>query len=260
MREPDAGDAARVLVPALAGMLAAQVLGWVGAPGTAALAVLQASFLAAPFVAARASRLDPLAASGLVRLRPLQAALVLLASLASLWLLFGLNRLQTGLFRSLGYGKQVEIEEELLRSTLEITVGQHPLRTLLLFAVVPPICEEMFFRGILFRGIASRFGTAAALAGTTLLFSAVHSTLGQKGMMLFLGCYFGLLVHWTGSLWASVLAHAVNNGAVIVMTWTFGARLKDMPVPWGMTAISAVLFVLAMAGLALERRAPRSAS
>jgi len=257
MREPDAGDAARVLVLALAGMLAVQLLGWIGAPGTAALAVLQASFLAAPLVAARASRLDPLAASGLVRPRPLQVALVLLASLASLWLLFALARMQAEFFRSLGYGKQAEAEEELIRRTVS---GDHPrLLTLLLFAVVPPICEEMFFRGILFRGIASRFGPAVALAGTTLLFSSVHSTLGQKGMMLFLGCYFGLLVYWTGSLWTSMLAHAINNGAVIVTVWIFGTRLNDMPIPWTMVGISAVLFALATTGLAMEKRAARAA-
>jgi membrane protease YdiL (CAAX protease family) len=260
MREPDLRDAAWVLMLSLAGRLAVLLLSGMGAPDIAVIGVLQASFLAAPLVVARASRLDPLAANGLVRPRPLQVALVLLASLASLWLLFGLTRLQTELFRSLGYGKQAEVEEELLRRTIEITPAQYPLRTLLVFAVIPPICEEMFFRGILFRGIASRFGAAAALAGTTLLFSAVHSTLGQKGMMLFLGCYFGLLVYWTGSLWTSMLAHAVNNGAVIVMTWTYGTRLIDMPIPWGMTAISAVLFVLATTGLALDKRAPRAAT
>jgi membrane protease YdiL (CAAX protease family) len=116
----------------------------------------------------------------------------------------------------------------------------------------------MLFRGLLFRGIASRFGPLAALGATTILFSAVHSTLAQKGMMLFLGCYFGLLVHWTGSLWASVLAHAINNAAVIVTIWIFGTRLNEMPIPWPMVASSAVLFSLATTGLVLEKRAARA--
>jgi membrane protease YdiL (CAAX protease family) len=254
MREPDARDAAWVLVVALAGLLAARILVAVKVPGAAAIAVLQASFLAAPFVVARASRLNPWSAGGFVRLRPGPAALVLLASAASLWLLFGLARLQTDFFRMVGYEKQAEAEEELIRRSLEITADQHPIQTLILFALIPPLCEETFFRGILFRGLASRFGTGVALAATTLLFSSVHQTLGQKGMMLVLGCYFGVLVSLTGSLWASILAHAVNNAAVIVMTWTFGARLKDLPVPWWMTAVSALLFGLAMTGLVLDRR------
>ena len=127
----------------------------------------------------------------------------------------------------------------------------------LLFSILPPICEETFFRGLLFRGVRSRFGPGVALAATSILFSAVHQTLVQKGMMLFLGCYFGLLVHLTGSLWASILAHAVNNFAVIVVTWKFGTALKDMPLPWWMLGLSAIVFSLATAALALDRR-PRA--
>ena len=67
-------------------------------------------------------------------------------------------------------------------------------------------------------------------------------------------------MYWTGSLWASVLAHAINNAAVVVSVWVFGARLKDMPIQWEMTAISAVLFALATTGLALNKRAPRGAA
>jgi membrane protease YdiL (CAAX protease family) len=254
MREPDARDAAWVLVLALTGLLLASLLVLGRLPGAVALALMQGSFLAAPLLVARAGRMDPLAASGLVPLRRKQAVLVLMASVASLWLLFGLTKVEIELLRIAGYAKQAEAEKEMIRHSLEIG-RDHPLRTLLVFAVVPPICEEMFFRGILFRGIASRFGAGVALVASTLLFSSVHQTLSQKGMMLVVGGFFGLLVHLSGSLWSSILAHAINNTAVIVMVWMFGTGLDDLPIPWWMTAVSALLFGLAMTGLVLERRA-----
>lgn len=254
MREPDARDAAWVLALALAGVLVAGLLVQVQVAGPVALGVLQGAFLGAPLVVSRAARLDPRSASGLVRLGWKQGVLVLLASLGSLWLLFELARGETELFRLAGLQKQAEAEEELIRRSVEMGRA-HPLRSFLMFTVVPPICEEMFFRGILFRGIRSRFGPGLALLATTILFSSVHPTIGQQGMMLILGCYFGVLVQLTGSLWASILAHAVNNAAVVVMTWSFGGELKHLPAPWWILVISALLFGLAMTGLVLERRA-----
>jgi hypothetical protein len=47
--------------------------------------------------------------------------------------------------------------------------------TMAAFVVVPPFCEEIFFRGILYRGLRNRFGIGVALAGTTILFAAVPS-------------------------------------------------------------------------------------
>ncbi|HLY12585.1 MAG TPA: CPBP family intramembrane glutamic endopeptidase [Planctomycetota bacterium] len=259
MREPNARDAAWVLVAALAAMVIAGLLAQAGLPARAVTAILQGAFFGAPLVVARSVGLRPLVASGFVRLSLRQGALVVLASVASLWLMFALARGQTELLRVAGFDRQAHAEEETIRRSLDLR-DPFPVHSLAIFALIPPLCEETFFRGILLRGISSRFGLGIALGATSILFSAAHPTLVQRGMMLFLGCYFGVLVHLTGSLWASILAHAVNNVAVVLMIWRFGAELEQMPVPWALVALSALLFCLSMAGLGLERRAPTSAS
>lgn len=254
MRQPDARDAAWVLALALAAMLAVMLAIEAGLPRALAGALQQVAFFGAPLLYARRAGLNPLAASGYSRLPLRQVGLVLLASLGSLWLMYGLSKVQTEIIRVAGYQKVAEAEEAQLTRGLEAAKEQNPVPALVLLAVIPPLCEETFFRGILFRGLTARFGLGIALAGTSFLFSAAHMTLVQKGMMVVLGCYFGVLVHLTGSLWAGILAHAANNLAVVAMTWTFGARLNELTLPWWMTAFSAVVFGLAMTGLALERR------
>jgi len=253
MREPDARDAARVLALALLAMGAAWLLVLLGLPPFFVGVLQQGAFFGLPLLYARKAGLRPFVASGYVRLSPRQAALVLVASLGSLWLLYGLTRIQTEVIRIAGYEKQAQEEERQISRGIESARNQGALPALSLLVLLPPLAEETFFRGILFRGLASRFGLAIALGGTSLLFSAAHGTLVQKGLMVFLGCYFGVLVHLTGSLWAGILAHAVNNLAVLSMTWIYGTELPEFSAPWWLYGCSGLVFVLGLAALALER-------
>ncbi len=254
MREPDARDAARVLALALLAMGAAMLLTTLGVPSFFAGILQQGAFFALPLLYARRVGLRPFVSSGYVGISARQAALVLVASLGSLWLLYGLTQIQTEVIRAAGYEKQAQEEERQISRGIESARNQGALPALSLLVLIPPLCEETFFRGILFRGLASRFGLAIALGGTSLLFSAAHGTLVQKGLMVVLGCYFGVLVHLTGSLWASILAHAVNNLAVLTLTWIYGTELPEFRAPWWLYGFSALVFVLGLSALALERK------
>ena len=257
MRQPDARDAAWILVLALLAVLGVRLL---GLPPVLAGALQQTAFFGAPLLYARGAGLNPLAASGFVPLGVRRMALVLLASLGSLWLLYGLSKVETDFLRIAGLAQQARAEEQELEHGLETARERVPVAALLALVVVAPLCEETFFRGLLFRGLRARFGLGLAVAVSSILFSAAHSTLVQKGMTIFLGAYFAVLVHVSGSLWAGILAHASNNLAVVTLTWMYGTELKDLPAPWWMLLFSALVFGLAMTGLALERGAPRSGS
>jgi len=255
MREPDAGDAARVLGLALLAMLGAMLLIAAGTPPAVAGLLQQAAFLGTPLLYARWAGLKPFASNGFVPLGGRQVAFVLLASVASLWLVYGLSRVQTEAIRAAGYEKRAQAEEAKIAEGIRKARDEGALPALSLLVLIPPLCEETFFRGILFRGLVARFGVYIALAGTSILFSAAHGTLVQRGLMVVLGCYFGVLVHLTGSLWAGVIAHALNNLAVLTMTWIYQDQLPTFEPPWWLYLFSAVLFLLAMAGIAMERHA-----
>ena len=101
-REPDALDAARVLALVLLAVAAAGGLAAAGAPAASVMALQQGAFLGVPLLYARWARLPPLASSGFRRMNWRQTGLVLLASVASMWLLKGVVDAQPVLFRLLG--------------------------------------------------------------------------------------------------------------------------------------------------------------
>jgi len=220
-------------------------------------AVLQGSFFLIPLVYARRAGLGTFAGNGFAPLSLRRIVFVLLASLGTFWLLNGLTHLQDLAMRLLGLKEGADAQARLIKEGIEQAQESGIALTMATFVVVPPFCEEVFFRGILYRGLANRFGIAVGLGGTSLLFAAFHPLDVQKFLMIFVGAYFGLLVYLTGSLWAGILAHAVNNLAVIVLMWIYKGKLPDFVAPWWMYVLSGVVFGLAIAMLALERAAAR---
>jgi hypothetical protein len=78
-------------------------------------------------------------------------------------------------------------------------------------ALVAPACEELAFRGYLQTVLRSRFRDLTAVLVTALLFAGLH--LDPVGLVarVELGCLFGMLTLWSGSIWPAVAAHLANN-------------------------------------------------
>jgi membrane protease YdiL (CAAX protease family) len=93
----------------------------------------------------------------------------------------------------------------------------------LLVCVLAPVCEELFFRGFLYRVFADRLGVAAAALLSGAIFGLVHlpGSPVVTGVVLFgLGVGFALLRWWTGSLLPSMALHAINNSISFSVTVT----------------------------------------
>jgi hypothetical protein len=253
MARPDAVDAARVLALGLLAMALAALLAGAGLSPDLATAVQQAAFFAIPLFYARATGLRPWADNGFRRIDPVRLAAVVLASLALLWILKGLVDLQEEVFRALGLGERVEVERRRIERGVERAGARGTAYAAALFVAASPLSEETLFRGILLRGLAVRFGAARAVALTAAAFAAAHWKLVQIPPMLLLGLYFGTVVRLTGSLWAGIVAHAINNAAVLVLTLRYGADLPALPTPVGMVGAAVVVFSLCLAFLAVRR-------
>ena len=257
MRRPDALDGARVLGLGLLVFSGIHVLAGVFGPFPFAGLLIPLSFLLIPILYARRVGLPPLAASGFTPLRWRSAILVVCASLGSLWLLHGLAQLQAGVFEWAGLEGVAEREERQIRDMID-AIGREGLGwAIALLVVAPALCEETLFRGIVLRGFAAGFGSVRALLITSVLFSLMHGTYLQLAMTFVLGVYFGSLVLLTRSLWAGILAHGLNNLAVVVASLLAadqGERVDDMTAPWWMYVLSALIFTGAMTALA--RQAP----
>lgn len=92
-----------------------------------------------------------------------------------------------------------------------------------MIVVIAPICEEMFFRGFFFAGLRSRLPFVAAALISAVLFGAVHG--GDVNLVAALQLAgFGFALAWlyeeTGSLWAAISLHMINNAIAFTILVT----------------------------------------
>lgn len=94
------------------------------------------------------------------------------------------------------------------------------LVNLFVVAFLAGLGEELFFRGIIqkyFTEITKNVHVSIFITG--VLFSAIHVQFFGFLPRMLLGIYFGYLLHWTGSLWVPILAHFINNGFAVLLSY-----------------------------------------
>lgn len=99
-------------------------------------------------------------------------------------------------------------------SSSSIVIGASPPIVLAAFvavAVLTPLWEELFFRGLLQAGASERWGRRAGIAVTALLFAAVHGYLVLVPYYLTLGFALGWLRTFHQSLWGPLAFHMGLN-------------------------------------------------
>lgn len=87
---------------------------------------------------------------------------------------------------------------------------------LLLGGVVAPVAEEVFFRGFLYAGLRSRWGTAGGMIVSSLLFALVHFSPGVILPIFLMGMVLAAVYTYSGSLWPSIFLHGAINALAFV--------------------------------------------
>jgi membrane protease YdiL (CAAX protease family) len=131
---------------------------------------------------------------------------------------------------------------------------------LLVVALTPSLCEEVMFRGYLQRQVERRLGVVWSIVLVGLVFGLFHLRPTEVLPLATLGIYLGFSVWVTGSLWAGVLVHLLNNGLAVLVSDYLNRRpdldpiaLESISVPWYLALLSA-LAVAGVATLLLRRR------
>ncbi|MGB0423901.1 MAG: type II CAAX prenyl endopeptidase Rce1 family protein, partial [Flavobacteriales bacterium] len=124
-------------------------------------------------------------------------------------------------------GSQLEsyfkpIEEragKMIETLLQMDGPMDLMGNLFIMAVLPAICEEFLFRGLIQGQLSKWFKNAhLGIWVTAFIFSAIHFQFYGFLPRLVLGAMFGYLLIHTGSIWTSVFAHFLHNGlSVLVM-------------------------------------------
>lgn len=119
------------------------------------------------------------------------------------------------------------------------------LINLLMIVLIPAIGEELLFRATAIRLMNRIFKNVhVAVWVSAIVFSAFHLQFFGFLPRLFLGLLFGYLFIWSGSIWIPILAHLVNNGVVVIVSWlNANGTINQSPSEIGSTdSIFVVLF------------------
>jgi membrane protease YdiL (CAAX protease family) len=140
---------------------------------------------------------------------------------ASTLLVFGLAPLAQ-LFADLAsrFTGRSSVSEELVKTLGQDTNFPGFLLGMLFVGILPALCEEALFRGLLMRCF-ERLGVVLNLLVTSALFAFLHLEPSQVAGTFVLGLGFGLVRYKTNSIVPCMVAHAVYNAAVVA-----GARLS----------------------------------
>jgi membrane protease YdiL (CAAX protease family) len=153
-------------------------------------------------------------------------------------------------------GMESAMEEMEVRATAQLMklLGDTSMGVLLanivVFAIIPAICEELFFRGFIQQKLGKVAGPHAAIWITAAIFSLMHLQFYGFFGRLFLGALLGYLLYRSGSLWPSIIAHFTYNAINVVFAWgafKYGwadpEMLEGAPaIPWTIWLPAAVAF------------------
>ena len=111
---------------------------------------------------------------------------------------------------------------------------QHPqglhilVLALLVTAVAAPLCEEAFFRGMLFRLLRTRVPVWAAVVLSATAFGLAHASPAVSFALLpvfiYMGVVLAVIYAWTRSLTNTVLLHSLNNAVGTVAVYVLLTR------------------------------------
>lgn len=92
--------------------------------------------------------------------------------------------------------------------------ANEPLTTYAVLAgsvLIAPFCEEIFFRGFVFTGLLHDLSPAWAILVSASLFAIAHADPSSFLPLFAIGIGLGILRWRTGSTWASMSLHILNN-------------------------------------------------
>lgn len=107
----------------------------------------------------------------------------------------------------------------LQESAVEIpSNSQELMRGILLIGVLPGVCEELFFRGMMMSAWERR-GTKTALIVSSTLFALLHGSIMGFPVQLLMGFVLGYLLLVSNSLYTGMTYHTVYNSATLILAY-----------------------------------------
>jgi membrane protease YdiL (CAAX protease family) len=120
----------------------------------------------------------------------------------------------------------------------------------LLFALLPALCEESLFRGALLASVR-RWGALPSCLTSALLFALFHGSPLRFVPVAVLGLSLSAVVWITGNVWLAVAGHALHNLLILAALETYG--VQGEPSPKALAAWALLGLLLVYAGILVAR-------
>ena len=148
-----------------------------------------------------------------------------------------------GILRQINERSQQLVESFMADSTISGLI-----LNIIIIALVPAICEELFFRCVLQQTCHRWFKNAhVAIAVTAIVFSLAHGEVYAFVPRVVMGLILGYLFYYGRSVVVNICAHFLNNAIIVVMYFLYHRSVIGFPpdelpsFAWWWT----VLFILA---------------
>lgn len=130
---------------------------------------------------------------------------------------------------------------------------------LLVIAVLPAICEEALFRGVILNSCESSLGTVRTVFIVGFCFSLFHGSPEQTVYQFIAGCTFAFVAIRSGSVLPSAIMHFVNNAIIVIFAAcglldTGGNLAISFEVNVALAVVGAVSFVCGVVWLILDKK------
>ena len=99
--------------------------------------------------------------------------------------------------------------------------------SVVIMALIPAVCEEYIFRGLLFNGYKKRNPFGAMLM-SSFLFGLIHMNINQFSYAFVMGMIFCLLVYATGTIMSSMIAHFLFNAYNVISYYQMADILSEL--------------------------------
>ncbi|MGB6129928.1 MAG: CPBP family intramembrane glutamic endopeptidase [Psychrilyobacter sp.] len=125
-----------------------------------------------------------------------------------------------------------------MKKNSSYVLGDKKNLTLIFIILLGPLCEEIFFRGIVFK-VFEKNSKLTVVVVSSMLFALDHGKVGIPILISGSSFYYGYVYMKTESLWNTIIIHVMNNGLVVFLILTKSQLLVEGPLyyPLGLSSV-----------------------
>ena len=100
---------------------------------------------------------------------------------------------------------------------LKFIISKNIILSIILVTIIPPIFEEMFFRGLLVDGFKRNYTLSKTILVSSLFFGFIHMNPWQFVTAFLLGILFSWVCIKTNSILLPIFGHFLNNFLILIV-------------------------------------------